>query len=419
MMDGGLKMESMDNLKQTAMFLDQHQYVFPGFGQQPHIQQLLNANTTTNAASMFGLNGAMTTNASTENDALTSLGSIANPHQVPSQLNKKPLMGSLNLQNNNNEMLVGGNGSVPGCNSGSGHRSLASNDDDRVKRPMNAFMVWSRGQRRKMAQEHPKMHNSEISKRLGQEWKDLSEQDKRPFIDEAKRLRQVHMKEHPDYKYRPRRKSKPQAQTQKKSVSALHQHHQANMPATALNFDALKGQQVYGMPTWNPPNPSPTGGGYGLDLMNMNYSPAMYNYFNQGYAANGSTQQQQNPAVTAYHQQMLSAQQQINNFGTNQNNNLLAQPQTQQQLTLKSPGASGVDDTSSCPPSASSASSTSVNNGQQAQANQQQLLNPHQQLLEHTDLGNLALMYQNSSYPSLYLDGMGSFQHLQNQPQLQ
>lgn len=77
-----------------------------------------------------------------------------------------------------------------------------------VKRPMNAFMVWSQIERRKISEIQPDMHNAEISKRLGRQWKLLNEVDRKPFVDEAERLRLLHMQEYPDYKYRPRKKAK-------------------------------------------------------------------------------------------------------------------------------------------------------------------------------------------------------------------
>lgn len=50
------------------------------------------------------------------------------------------------------------------------------------------------------------MHNAEISKHLGKVWKTLSDEDRKPFIDEAERLRVMHLQQYPDYKYRPRKK---------------------------------------------------------------------------------------------------------------------------------------------------------------------------------------------------------------------
>jgi len=73
---------------------------------------------------------------------------------------------------------------------------------------MNAFMVFSQLERRKIVQLAPDMHNAEISKYLGARWKRLSEIERRPFIDEAERLKMLHLREYPDYKYKPRKRAK-------------------------------------------------------------------------------------------------------------------------------------------------------------------------------------------------------------------
>jgi len=120
-----------------------------------------------------------------------------------------------------------------------------------VKRPMNAFMVFSQIERRKISEVQPELHNAEISKQLGVRWKRLTDADRQPYVEEAERLRNLHVQEYPDYKYRPRKKPKPAQKTSALRDRQLHQERRktsswkktrsaASSPVIGSLSDALK-----------------------------------------------------------------------------------------------------------------------------------------------------------------------------------
>ena len=84
-----------------------------------------------------------------------------------------------------------------------------STGKERIRRPMNAFMIFSKRHRPLVHQQHPNQDNRTVSKILGEWWYALGSEEKQKYHDLAHQVKEAHFKAHPEWKWctKERRKS--------------------------------------------------------------------------------------------------------------------------------------------------------------------------------------------------------------------
>ncbi|CAO2657665.1 Nn.00g037910.m01.CDS01 [Neocucurbitaria sp. VM-36] len=111
----------------------------------------------------------------------------------------------------------------------------------KAPRPMNCWIIFRDAMHRKLKVENPHLTVQQISTRCSEIWHNLSPAEKKPWQAAAKSAKEEHLRQHPDYKYTPRKPGEKKKRQSRKAKRAAAAAAAAGMePFTFQSFSDMK-----------------------------------------------------------------------------------------------------------------------------------------------------------------------------------
>lgn len=93
------------------------------------------------------------------------------------------------------------------------NQNSQNQQDGHIRRPMNAFILFSKKHRALVHKHHPNSDNRSVSKILGLWWYNLEQSEKKKYKDMAFKVKEAHFKRHPEWKWCSKSQASPSAST--------------------------------------------------------------------------------------------------------------------------------------------------------------------------------------------------------------
>jgi transcription factor SOX7/8/10/18 (SOX group E/F) len=148
-----------------------------------------------------------------------------------------------------------------------GAQSAGDDEQDNSRRPPNAFILYSQAMRSAVRNDNPSLSNIEVSRLLGQMWKDVPADVKLQYKQRAIVAQEQFKRDHPNYTYRKARRKRALNELLTKSTQGFPMSQFPTDPTQMFNqanpFYQMQMFSQQGAPGALPP------GGMGLPNMGM------------------------------------------------------------------------------------------------------------------------------------------------------